>query len=80
MLAQIGARSFQHQCHKCRSDRDFRDHTASAGSAISTPAFGNSYSDEEIAAAANYVTSRFGSKGSHLTAQDVAVLRKQTSE
>ena len=48
--------------------------------ALSMPAFGSAYSDEEIAAVANYVTARFGSKGSHLTAQDVAELRKQTSE
>ena len=44
------------------------------------PAFGNAYFDEEIAAVANYVTARFGSKGSQLTAEDVAELRKQTSE
>ena len=31
--------------------------------AISMPAFGNAYSDDEIAAVANYVTARFGSKG-----------------
>ncbi len=48
--------------------------------AVSMPAFGNAYSDAEIAAVANYVTSRFGSRGSQLTAQDVAELRKQTSE
>jgi mono/diheme cytochrome c family protein len=48
--------------------------------AVSMPAFGNAYSDAEIAAVANYVTARFGSKGSQLTAQDVAELRKQTSE
>jgi len=48
--------------------------------ALSMPAFGNAYSDVEIAAVANYVTARFGSKGSHLTAQDVAGLRKQASE
>ena len=48
--------------------------------AVSMPAFGNAYSDVEIAAVANYVTSRFGSKGSHLTARDVAELRRQTSE
>ncbi len=47
--------------------------------AISMPAFGNAYSDAEIAAVANYVTARFGSKGSSLTAEDVAELRKQTS-
>ena len=48
--------------------------------AVSMPSFGNAYSDAEIAAVANYVTSRFGSKGSQLTAQDVAYLRKQASE
>jgi mono/diheme cytochrome c family protein len=47
--------------------------------AVSMPGFGNAYSDTEIAAVANYVTARFGSKASHLAAQDVAELRKQTS-
>jgi mono/diheme cytochrome c family protein len=36
--------------------------------AIAMPAFGDAYSDEEIAAVVNYVTARFGSKGSHITA------------
>jgi mono/diheme cytochrome c family protein len=48
--------------------------------AVSMPAFGGAYSDAEIAAVANYVTARFGSKGSRLTAKDVADLRKQASE
>jgi mono/diheme cytochrome c family protein len=48
--------------------------------AVSMPAFGNAYSDEEIADVANYITARFGSKGSQLTAKDVAELRTQTSE
>jgi mono/diheme cytochrome c family protein len=48
--------------------------------AVSMPAFGGAYSDEEISAVANYVTSRFGAKGSLLTARDVADLRKQTSQ
>jgi mono/diheme cytochrome c family protein len=48
--------------------------------AVSMPAFGNAYSDAEIAAVANYVTARFGSKPSHVTAQDVADLRAQTSQ
>jgi mono/diheme cytochrome c family protein len=48
--------------------------------AVSMPAFGNAYSDAEIAAVANYVTARFGSKPSRITAQDVADLRKQTSQ
>lgn len=38
------------------------------------PAFGNAYMDDEIAAVANYVTARFGAKGSKLT------LREQTAE
>jgi mono/diheme cytochrome c family protein len=48
--------------------------------AVSMPAFGNAYSDVEIAAVANYVTARFGSKPSRITAQDVAQLRKQTAQ
>ena len=48
--------------------------------ALSMPAFGNAYSDVEIAAVANYVTARFGARESRLTAQDVAELRKQTAE
>jgi mono/diheme cytochrome c family protein len=48
--------------------------------AVSMPAFGSAYSDAEIAAVANYVTARFGSKPSQITAQDVAELRKQTSQ
>jgi mono/diheme cytochrome c family protein len=48
--------------------------------ALSMPAFGDAYSDDEIAAVANYVTARFGATGSSLTAQDVAELRKQVSE
>ncbi len=49
-------------------------------SVLSMPAFGNAYSDDEIAAVANYVTARFGSQESRLTAKDVAELRKRTSE
>jgi mono/diheme cytochrome c family protein len=41
------------------------------------PAFGGAYSGTEIAPVANYVTAHFGSKGSPLTAQDVAELRQQ---
>jgi mono/diheme cytochrome c family protein len=47
---------------------------------ISMPAFGRTHSDAEIAAVANYVTARFGSKASRLTAQDVAELRAQASQ
>ena len=46
---------------------------------ISMPAFGGIYSDVEIAAVANYVTARFGSEPSKMTAKDVADLRGQTA-
>jgi mono/diheme cytochrome c family protein len=39
------------------------------------PAFGSTYSDAEIAAVANYVTGRYGVRGSALTAAQVAKLR-----
>jgi mono/diheme cytochrome c family protein len=39
------------------------------------PPFGSTYSDAEIAGVANYVTARFGAKGSALTAADIAKLR-----
>jgi mono/diheme cytochrome c family protein len=41
------------------------------------PAFGDTYSDAEIASVANFVTARFGANQSHLTAADVAKLRTQ---
>jgi mono/diheme cytochrome c family protein len=40
------------------------------------PAFGNAYSDTEIAAVANYVTARFGSGPSSIGPAQVAALRK----
>lgn len=43
------------------------------------PDFGSAYSDDEVAAVANYVTARFGSEPSHLTAESVADLRKEAS-
>jgi mono/diheme cytochrome c family protein len=43
------------------------------------PAFGDAYSDTEIAAVANYVTARFGAAPSRLTGKDVARLRQQSS-
>lgn len=49
------------------------------GGAAMMPAFGRAYSDSEIAAVANYVTARFGSAPSHLTAKDVARLRRATA-
>ena len=47
--------------------------------ALSMPSFGHAYADDEIAAVANYVTARFGAKGSWLTAGNVANLRAQVS-
>jgi mono/diheme cytochrome c family protein len=43
------------------------------------PAFGEAYSDTEIAAVANYVTARFGAEPSKLTEKDVAELRRQSA-
>ncbi|MDQ0512975.1 cytochrome c [Ancylobacter amanitiformis] len=39
------------------------------------PGFGRAYSDAEVAAVANYVTARFGSEASTLTAADIARFR-----
>ncbi len=41
------------------------------------PAFGSTYSDQEVASVANYVTARFGAKASALTAAEVARLRTE---
>jgi mono/diheme cytochrome c family protein len=49
-----------------------------AGAEPYMPAFGSAYSDTEIAAVANYVTARFGGAGAHITAVDVAKLRKSS--
>jgi mono/diheme cytochrome c family protein len=46
-----------------------------AAGQVMMPAFASAYSDTEIAAVSNYVTARFGAKGSNLTAKDVAKLR-----
>lgn len=40
------------------------------------PAFGSAYSDADIAAVANYVTARFGVKGSSITPEQVRKLRE----
>jgi len=42
---------------------------------LAMPAFGAAYSDTEIAAVANYVTARFGTMHSAITAKDVQKLR-----
>jgi mono/diheme cytochrome c family protein len=48
-----------------------------SGGRVFMPAFGNAYSDVEIAAVANYVTARFGTKPSTVTAKEVAKLRSE---
>jgi mono/diheme cytochrome c family protein len=48
--------------------------------AVSMPAFGTTYSDAEIAAVANYVTARFGAKGSSIGEHEVAYLRKEVAQ
>jgi mono/diheme cytochrome c family protein len=50
------------------------------GDKFAMPAFGDGYSDDDIAAVANYVTARFGAKGAQLTGRDVAALRKQSTQ
>jgi len=47
---------------------------------IFMPAFGEGYSDDDIAAVSNYVTGRFGATGANLTGSDVANLRKQAAQ
>jgi mono/diheme cytochrome c family protein len=51
------------------------DRRTPAGRAF-MPAFGQSYSNTEIAAVANYVTARFGAKPSAIAADEVAKLRE----
>ena len=46
------------------------------GATAFMPAFGEAYSDSEIAAVANYVTARFGSVASNVTSDQVADLRR----
>jgi mono/diheme cytochrome c family protein len=44
------------------------------------PAFGDAYSNTEIAAVSNYVTARLGAAPSQLTARDVVRLRELSSQ
>ena len=55
------------------------ERTQTAEGLVLMPAFGDAYSDTEIAAVANYVTARFGAAPSRLTAKDVARLRQLSS-
>jgi mono/diheme cytochrome c family protein len=43
---------------------------------VSMPAFGDAFSDHDVAAVANYVTARFGAQSSAITAEDVRRLRE----
>ena len=52
---------------------------SSQDSMLEMPNFGSAYSDTEVAAVANYVTSRFGSAPSKVTASDVAGLKKEAA-
>ncbi len=45
------------------------------GEAANMPAFGDAYSDYEIASVANYITARFGTRPAAVTAEGVAKLR-----
>ena len=47
-----------------------------AGGGAFMPSFGQAYSNDEIAAVANYVTARFGAESSRIVAKDVARLRE----
>jgi mono/diheme cytochrome c family protein len=53
------------------------DCQAAVHGALYMPDFGSAYPDTEIAAVANYVTARFGSAPSNLTAANVADLRRE---
>jgi mono/diheme cytochrome c family protein len=46
---------------------------------LNMPDFGSAYSNTEVAAVANYVTARFGSAPSKVTASDVAGLKKEAA-
>ena len=48
------------------------------GTTVVMPAFGEAFSDAEVAAVANYVTARFGAGPSRVTSQQVADLRRQS--
>jgi len=51
-----------------------------AGVIDDMPSFGAAYSDSDIAAVANYVTTRFGSSASNLTAAEIAKMRGETAQ
>lgn len=56
------------------------EHRRTSDGVLLMPAFGDAYSDTEIAAVANYVTARFGAQPSHLTAKDIAEFRSSSTQ
>jgi mono/diheme cytochrome c family protein len=44
------------------------------------PGFGAAYSDSDIAAVVNYVTTRFGANASNLSAAEIAKMRRETAQ
>jgi mono/diheme cytochrome c family protein len=53
---------------------------SSPGDLTEMPSFAGAYSDTDIAAVANYVTTRFGMSASNLSAADVAKMRRETAQ
>jgi mono/diheme cytochrome c family protein len=53
---------------------------SSPGGVTEMPSFGDAYSDSDIAAVANYVTTRFGSSASNLSAAEIAKMRRETAQ
>jgi mono/diheme cytochrome c family protein len=53
---------------------------SSPASVTQMPAFGAAYSNSDIAAVANYVTTRFGTSASNLSAADIAKMRRETGQ
>ena len=52
----------------------------SPASVTEMPGFGEAYSDSDIAAVTNYVTTRFGSSPSNLSAAEIAKMRRETAQ
>jgi mono/diheme cytochrome c family protein len=53
---------------------------SSPAGVVEMPGFGAAYSDSDVAAVANYVTTRFGSGASHLSAAEIAKMRRETAQ
>jgi mono/diheme cytochrome c family protein len=47
---------------------------------IDMPGFGAAFSDSDVAAVANYVTTRFGAQAANLSAADIAQMRRETAQ